>query len=301
LEDFKSNSEILPRIKELSIQQEDVLEQNIVWVFGGRRSGTTWLGKQLLSHNTYYIHEPTLADHLGIQLSPGTNDFVRRIDARKEFKNYFFSDVYKKTWLYYLKKLILYRFHAQFNDLTKKIIVKEPTTLMDISDVISDCMPQSKIIFLLRDGRDIIDSLVDARQEGGWLAKTKKAIIQKHQRPQFIKRRSEIWVKQTENFLKTYEHRPKDQGFLVKYEDLRQKPLETSLNIYKFLNIAITENELQEIVSRHSYENIPAEQKGKGKFIRTASPGKWKESFSNEEKKIMEEIMGKMLNTLGYE
>jgi len=296
----KSDSKVLPKIEELTIQEENELEKNIVWIFGGRRSGTTWLGKQLLSHNTFYIHEPTLAEHLGVQLSPGSENSIRRIDASNETKNYFFSDVYKKTWSYYLKKLILHRIHAQVNDIKKKIIIKEPVTLLDVSDIISYSMPSSKIILLIRDGRDIIDSLIDARQKGGWLAKTTKAIIQKHDRPQFIKRRAKIWIKQTENLLKTFENSSKKQTILIKYEDLRHQTFETTMKIYKFLNIDISDKELEEKISKYSFEAIPKEEKGKGKFIRSASPGKWKENFSNDEIKIMNKIMGNTLKKLNY-
>lgn len=294
-------SEIFPKVNDLTPEEENQLEKNLVWIFGGRRSGTTWLGKQLLSHKTHYIHEPTLADHLGVQRNPGTNELVRRIDVRKGFKNYFFAEAYKNTWLHYLRKLILHRIYAQINDLTKKIIVKEPTTLLDISDIISECMPSCKIIFLIRDGRDMIDSLLDARQEGGWLAKTKNAIIQKKQRPSFIQRRAKIWLNQTENLLKTYQKSPKENGFLVKYEKLRKNTFEISSEIYSFLNIDISEAELKAIITKFSYENIKEDEKGKGKFIRSASPGKWKENFSDNEKKIMNDVMGKMLNSIGYD
>ena len=43
------------------------------------------------------------------------------------------------------------------------------------------------------------------------------------------------------------------------------------------------------------------EEKGRGKFTRSATPGKWKENFSEEEIKIMDQEMGDLLKNLGYE
>jgi len=295
-----SNNDILPRIEELSEEQENVLEQNIVWVFGSRRSGTTWLGKQLLSYNTCYIHEPTLIDHLAIPVSPGAKNLIGRMSIREEFENYFFSKKYSNTWKYYLRKLILYRILSETQDFTKKIIVKEPITLLDGSDIISKCLPNSKIIFLMRDGRDVIDSLIDARKEGGWLALRIKTVIKKNELQDFILHRAKMWVAQTKNFFKTYEKGSKENMFLVKYEDLRKNTFETISSIYKFLKIDISDNELKKIIDKYSFENIPENEKGSGKFNRSATPGKWKENFSKDEIEIMNNIMDETLKRLGY-
>jgi len=51
---------------------------------------------------------------------------------------------------------------------------------------------------------------------------------------------------------------------------------------------------------RYSFENIPTDQKGKGKFARSASPGKWKENFNEEEQEVINDIMKETLKELGY-
>ena len=45
------SEEVLPQIKELTEDEENILEKNIVWIFGARRSGNTWLGEKLLYNN----------------------------------------------------------------------------------------------------------------------------------------------------------------------------------------------------------------------------------------------------------
>ena len=102
------------------------------------------------------------------------------------------------------------------------------------------------------------------------------------------------------NLIKTYENHSKNKRFLVHYEDLRKNTLEELEKIYKFLEIDIKRNELEELVEKYSFENIPEKDKGEGKFARSASPGKWKENFTEEEKKLMSEIMGEKLKGLGY-
>ena len=39
------------------------------------------------------------------------------------------------------------------------------------ADLVMSLFPRSKMIFLVRDGRDVLDSLLDANKEGGWMTK----------------------------------------------------------------------------------------------------------------------------------
>jgi len=290
--------EILPRIQELTTDEESILEKNIVWVFGVRRSGTTWL-RDLLSHDTKFLRESHLTDHLS--LNSRSSDFVRLIDEKKDSKNYFFSTYYRNTWQYYLGKLIIYRIFAEVQDYSHKIIVKEPSSYLSASDLISQCTPKSKVIIILRDGRDVIDSIIDGRQKGGWLSKNTDSNISEKIRSPFIEKSSKWWVKQTENLLKTYETLPKERKFLVYYEDLLKNTFDTLQKIYELIEIPISNDTLKEIINKFDFKNIPPEEKGKGKFYRFANPGKWKENFNKKETQIMNEIMGEMLRRADYE
>ena len=215
-------SDMFSKENELSPDEELNLEKNIVWVFGSRRSGTTWLAQQLLSYKTLYMHEPNITSHFDFPIKLTGYDFKRRIDERKNIDGYFFSDKFKNTWKYFLRKLILNRIHAQFGDFTKKIIVKEPSTLLDASDILADCTPNSKKIILLRDGRDIIDSLMDARKPGGWTAKKPGSTITDEKRLAFITRRSHLWVHQMNVIKRTIDNTSSNLKFLVKYENFRK-------------------------------------------------------------------------------
>lgn len=56
--------------EELSPDEENQLEKNLVWIFASRRSGTTWLGRDLLSYKTKFMNEPLIGKIF---------DFVREI------------------------------------------------------------------------------------------------------------------------------------------------------------------------------------------------------------------------------
>ena len=115
---------ILPRPADLTEEQEDILEKNLVWVIGTFRSGTTWLGTQLLSHNTWTVDESEIGMHLGSMNKGDAEKSLRDIDNYKYYEDYFFAHKFKKTWMRFLRKLILNRLYAQFQDFSKKIVIR---------------------------------------------------------------------------------------------------------------------------------------------------------------------------------
>ena len=89
--------------------------------------------------------------------------------------------------------------------------------------------------------------------------------------------------------------------YLLYYEDLIANTTQELKKLYQFLEIDIDEKKLNNIVEKYSFENIPQEKKGKGKFRSFASPGKWKENFSNDEKEVMNNILKDTLQKMGYD
>ena len=286
------------KIKELSTEQESQLEQNLVWIFASRRSGTTWLGKELLSHETRFLDEPLIGIHLG-RYEMSKTGLVRTFDVQKDRKDYFFSDVFGDSWKFYLRKLILNRIYSQFQDLTHKIIIKEPTGSI-ASDILAQCMPNSKIIVLLRDGRDVLDSIIDGLEKGGWESQDKHPELTKDKKLEFIRQSSRFWTKLMKVLMDTFDSHNKKLRLKIRYEDLRKNTLEELQKIYQFLEIDVKQKVLEELVQKYIFENLPETEKGKGKFKRSATPGKWEENFNDDEKEMMKKIMDEKLKELGY-
>src|SRR5918997_1645395 len=76
---------------------------------------------------------------------------------------------------------------------------------------------------------------------------------------------------------------------LVKYEELRADALQEMKRIHSTLGMKVDEKKLRRSVEEHSWENIPEEEKGEGKFRRKASPGSWREDLTPEQVQIVEE------------
>jgi len=298
----KIDDYVLPRPRELTSAEEEKVERNLVWVLGSPRGGTTWVGTQLLSHNTNVIDESQIGLHIGSTGGGFKQEIVRDVDLYSNDAEYFFSKTYEKTWMYYLRKLIVNRVFAQFPDALEKItVIKDPTGSM-IADIISKCLPNCKIILLLRDGRDVVDSILNAFSKEGWMTKGlgSTPLYSKEKRLEFLEKWARQWVKRTEKMIETIGSHQKDLCYLVKYEDIRKNPIEYTQKLYEFIGIKISDDELGQVIKKYTFENIPKEMKGEGKFYRSASPGKWRDNLDQKEQIILNDIIKDTLLAAGY-
>jgi len=313
----------VPILPPLTNEQEESFEKKIVWLCSPPRSGTTWLGTRLLNHPENVIwHEPWIGFHLGVLqggLTPAkdfadaspeaatkleskkipiiTYNFQRILDMQATNGEYFFSLIHKNNWLPYLRKLILARTYSHAQTLKKNVIIKDPVG-SNGTDILSECLPNSKIIFLIRDGRDEVDSRIDMHSPGSWAKlrpfKTKKA------RLQGIAYYSQLWTVNTNNIKKGYDSHNSDLKMMLKYENLKENTLSELRKIYDFIKIKISDDELKKIIGLHEFKNIPKSETGGGKFNRAAKIGGWKASFNVEEREVMNSIMDKTLKEFGY-
>jgi len=289
----KANAEEI--ISFVTGEWENILEQKMVWLLGSMRSGTTWLGTQLLKHEQNIIwNEPYIGFHLNageILSHPESPD--------NERPDYFFSKKFQKIWMPAYKKFVLTRAYAQAGTLNKNLVIKEPHGAK-VAPLLMECFPQSKLIFMMRDGRDVVDSIIDAHQRGSWMVDA-KPIDTKEQRLEILKAHSKAWSNSMKNTHYAYQNHHHNLRLMLKYEDLLKNTFEELKKIYDFLKIDITEKELKKILSNYDFEKIPASQKGTGKFYRLAKPGGWKDSFNDEEVNLMNSIMAEGLRTGGYQ
>lgn len=276
----------------LNEEQEKILEKNMVWIMGSPRSGSTWLTQLLDNYGNLIWNEPDIGMNLSLISDRNRNVlFTTR-------NSYFFSDHFKnKCWLPGIKKLILTRTYFQTKKIDQKIIIKEPESYA--ADLIMECLPNSKLIFLLRDGRDVVDSFIDAHQEGSW-DPTKEPLLTEEMRIEKIKFYSNLWVNLTKLVWKAFQNHNPKLRLMIKYEDLLTESLPQLKKIYDFLEISTTKTDLVKTVEKYNFKNIPSDRKGLGKFTRSATPGDWKKNLSKQEQNIMMPIMLETLKERGY-
>jgi len=290
--DPETGPTILEPLKILNDHEENELEKNLVFILGSTRSGSTWFGFQLLNHKeTILWNEPNIALFLGYM------KLLRRGSNLENF-NKFFSEQHKNIWFPLMRKFILQRTFSQVKTTSKKIVIKEPESKG--ADFLMECLPNSKMIFLIRDGRDVVDSWIDAHREGSW-EPDRKPLLTEEMRIEKIKFYSNYWKALTSATINAYQNHNPDLRLLIRYENLRKDTLSELKKTYEFLDIKTDDSELKQIIDRYRFEKIPFFRRGKGKFHRLAKPGNWKKNFNQQEQEAMNSIMGPSLKEMDYQ
>jgi hypothetical protein len=285
------------------------------WIFGSSRSGSTWLLRMLAGlERVIPIDDPHLGHHLGvwrpIPLAWATAKNPPKLGTLADFKrrkrDYLFSDRYREQWMPQLRELISARFEAQAaEDIAEAggiedpiVVVKEPGS--HAADTIMELFPDSHLIFLLRDGRDVVDSWLDAYRDGSWATEEGAYPLDDAGRPALIRWQSSVWLHRTEVVQQTYARTDPERRVLVRYEELRAHPVTELARICETIGIEPAEGQLERIAAANEFSRVPHARKGTGREIRRAKPGGWAAHMSREEIIAMHEILAEKLDELGY-
>jgi hypothetical protein len=287
-------------------------EDRLVWIFGSSRSGSTWLLRMLAElDGVVPIDDPHLGHHLGVwrpiplawaAAEEGPPELSTLLELKCEEPGYFFADRYRESWWQPLRSLIQARFEAQAEEMADEItgpptyVVKEPGS--HVAPLLTELFPRSKLIFLLRDGRDVVDSWLAAYRRGSWAIRGGAFPVAAAGRGPLIRWLSSVWAYRTEAVLEAFRaHRVEDR-VMVRYEQLRERAEDGVEAICG--TIGLDPSLAAEAVSRHRFEQLPDDLRGPLREARAATPGAWRENLSAKEQAAMQEELGATLARVGY-
>ena len=270
-------------------QPDGIRPENLIWMFGIARSGSSWLSammRDVKGHARW--NEPYVGDVFGYAY------FVRAWDWQRERSDYILGKEYKNVWLKSIRNFILDGATARFPSAAKEgyLVVKEPNGSIG-APLIMEALPESRMILLIRDPRDVVASLLAALKKGSWgtadnYRKIEQASADENP-DEFVRVRARLYMASLERAKQAYEAHG-GRKVAVRYEVLRYNTLDELRRIYSELDVPVEEKELQRIVEKHAWENIPEEKKGPDKPRRKATPGGWQEDLTPEQAKTVEEI-----------
>jgi ribosomal protein L34E len=288
-------------------------ESRLAWIFGSSRSGSTWLLKMLSDlEGVVPIDDPHLGHHLGvwrpIPLAWATcedpPDLSTLLEVKAGEPGYFFAERYRDAWWDPLRELIATRFEAQAAEVgivnpagAAALVVKEPGS--HVAPFLTELFPESKVIFLLRDGRDVVDSWLDAYSEGSWAIPGGAFPVSEEGRIPLIKWLSAVWTYRSRAVKQAYDSRGPDDRILIRYEDLRGETEQCLTRVCEM--IGIDPARAAEVVAGHRFEKVPRTARGPRRAVRQARPGGWRDNLSLAEQEAMHEALGDALVEFGYE
>ncbi len=269
-----------------------VRPENFVWIFGSGRTGSTWIAAMMeeMEGQTVWF-EPRV----------GAIFELRRF-RRYRGDNFILSARYKQTWLHSIQNFVLDGANARFPHVVgpdNHLMVKDPGGSVG-APWLMEAMPESRMVLLIRDPRDVAASWLDATRTGGW--QNERTQRDRRQRETladtdldaFVKKHAKAYLRRVGSAKEAYEAH-EGRKTLVKYEELRSDAFGTMMSMYSELGIPVDEGTLRRAVAKHSWENIPEERKGEGKFYRKATPGGWREDLTPKQVQMVERITAPLL------
>lgn len=213
--------------------------------------------------------------------------------------------------------------HARAESGKKIVGDKSPSHIQYIEEI-GEFYPESRVIHIIRDGRDQAVSSVfhwwrQGKDRGGFFpispdnAERRDAYYES--REAFGSTKRSIFdtasVKALASHWRETVGRAREAGprlfgeryYEVKYEDLQKSPERYFGEMARFLGASAEEGIIAEIAAKNSFEAKSERKLGTEdpkSFLRSGKAGGWKDHFTGRDRKIYEEEAGELLAKLGY-
>lgn len=282
-------------VSEETTDSSDIAPENVIWILGNPKTGSTWLSwmmEEIEDHTVW--REPRIGEVFGAPY------YHMLGEKHSESKHYILGSNTKESWIKLVRQFILHEASQRFPGVVNGgyLAVKEPNGSVG-APLIMEALPESRMVFLVRDPRDVVSSHLDASRKGSYMYQQRKGGKQTKmfelEADELVRGMAKAYSQNISNTKEAYDSHQGPKVF-VQYEDLRSDTLGVMKRIYEELGIDIEEEELSRAVDKQAWENISEEQKGEGKFHRKAQPGGWEEDLTEEQVAMVEEITAPLLD-----
>ena len=170
-----------------------------------------------------------------------------------------------------------------------RVALKEPNGSHG-AQLLMKTLPLSRLIFLTRDGRDVVASLVNAHAPGGWLEGRDDHVplSTPERRRAFIAEQAQLWVLRTEATERAFRAHAAHLRFELHYEEMTTKPRRTLERVLSWLEVERSSEDVDAALEAGSVERPE----------RTS--GAWDETLTRAEQELAMSMMRFKLAQLGY-
>jgi len=163
------------------------------------------------------------------------------------------------------------------------------------ADLIMDALPEARLLFLMRDGRDVISSRFSPFASAV-LAETNDFQL----RSKAIAYYSHEWNWHTDIVKHSFDNHDPDRRLFLTYEELRIGSVDAFARLIGFAGAKLDGNQILTIIKTSKLENFSLSERGPSKPRQSGKIGGAVDRFTAAELRLMNGIMGDNLSRYGY-
>lgn len=312
-------SDFFQKVKDIGGKKSS---NQIVFVISSPRSGSTWLTKVVNGHPEVFGTESRFFGQFCEIWADNETSNSPRITVDKFIDNfshfYFINEVGVsrskfRVDIFELFSSELIRYALE--NTGKKVYFDKITPYLDTSNVvitgIKTYFPNSKIIQLIRDGRDVITSAVFLWLKRSGISKNenryRKIIL--NEKDLKIKRffsddEIMMWAKHWKQPIQELLPR-KDVALTIRYEEMKVNLEECLQNLFQVIKLESSEEIIQNCIENGAFSKLSGGRKigeeSPTSIIRKGIIGDWRNYFTRRDAEVFLEVTGDLLIQLEYE
>lgn len=270
-----------------------VLDKELLVIVGAPKSGTTWLQIMIGAHPLVCTTvELTLYSRYTAPWIKAWNQEAANISEGRWHQGLPF--LWTQDEFYgFLREFLgkVYERVLTIKPQATHVLDKHPGYSAYVEDI-KGLVPNARFIHMIRDGRDVAVSMIAAKAQIGYGART-------------IEEGAAAWRYHVEQARKARQYR--DQYLEVRYEDLSTAGVDTLKSVFDFCGLQSSVEEIASIVEVHQFERMKARRQHANSraqtheaFYRKGKVGSWQEELGPIERYAFDRIAGNLLLELGY-
>jgi hypothetical protein len=281
--------------------------ENLVFLVGCPRSGTTWLQRLLAAHPRVRTGQES---HLfDFYIGPQLRVWNKLLDPEETGRGgvgigcYLTEEEFLATLRRYMISLLAPMLRRVAPG--ELFLEKTPEHALYIPEILQ-LLPRARFVHLLRDPRDVVASLLAASESWGarWA-------------PHSPWRAARIWVKHVRGARMGAATLGPSQFLEIRYEELHERPGETLLRVSGFLGLPWPRAEMEQAIENNRADRV---RQGGGTqipirgafsnprgvvvepdgFVRRAVPGGWRQDLSWSQKLVVRAVAADLMADVGY-
>lgn len=264
--------------------------KKIIWIIGSPRTGSTWLSRMLSHAEGFHSwREPMLGTALALREGLANQGYL-------DSERFVLGEPHKDIWLAHYRKMLLEVGARHLPEMSSEdhLVIKEPNAGAG-APLLLEAFPESCAVFLFRDPRDVVASLLDAASEGSWYPYDSFEGMDGFD----VRSLAEGWTRSITAAREACRAHPGPKVMLA-YENLLERPAECLLLAHETFGLALTQSQHSVAVGATSWDTLREDQKGAGTFHRKGKAGTYHEDLAPEQIRIVEEVCGPLMKELGY-